>query len=39
MIFVNQIAVLAVLLYAIALILLYLPGVQGYFPKVGRKLP
>jgi hypothetical protein len=38
-IFVNQFAVVAVLLYAIALILLYLPNVQGYFPKVGRKLP
>jgi ABC-type Na+ efflux pump permease subunit len=38
-IFVNPFAVVAVLLYAIALILLYLPNVQGYFPKVGRKLP
>jgi hypothetical protein len=28
----------AVLLFVIALVLLYLPSVSGYFPKVGKKL-
>lgn len=36
--FVTPYAILAVLLFLIALLLMYLPSVQAYFPKVGRKL-
>jgi hypothetical protein len=35
----GLVTVLAQLLALIALLLMYLPSVQGYFPKVGRKLP
>ncbi|ANN20952.1 hypothetical protein SD37_38775 [Amycolatopsis orientalis] len=35
----NVFLLVATLLTAIALILLYLPSVAAYFPKVGRKLP
>jgi tryptophan-rich sensory protein len=38
-IFVSESAVVAVLLYVIALLLMYIPSAQRYFPKVGRKLP
>ncbi len=36
--FSNLPSVLATLLFVIALVLLYLPSVSGYFPKVGKKL-
>ena len=38
LLFDSQYAILAVLLFLIALLLMYLPSVQAYFPKVGRKL-
>jgi hypothetical protein len=38
LIFVTAYAIFAVLMFLIALLLMYLPGVQEYFPKVGRKL-
>jgi hypothetical protein len=38
LIFVTAYAILAVLLFLIALLLMYLPSVHGYFPRVGRKL-
>ncbi|MCU1684872.1 MAG: hypothetical protein JWQ81_5611 [Amycolatopsis sp.] len=34
----NIFSVFAILLFVIAVVLLYLPSVQPYFPKVGRKL-
>jgi hypothetical protein len=38
-VFRSPITILSALLLVIALLLLYLPSVSGYFPKVGRKLP
>jgi len=35
--FSNLPSVMATLLFVIALILMYLPSVAGYFPKVGKK--
>ncbi|WP_103351874.1 hypothetical protein [Amycolatopsis sp. CA-128772] len=34
----TYLTLVAVLLFVIALVLLYLPSVAGYFPKVGKKL-
>lgn len=34
----TYLTLIAVLLFVIALVLLYLPSVSGYFPKVGKKL-
>ncbi|MDS0132589.1 MULTISPECIES: hypothetical protein [unclassified Amycolatopsis] len=34
----TYLTLVAVLLFVIALVLLYLPSVSGYFPKVGKKL-
>jgi len=34
---INYLTLAAVLLFVIALVLMYLPSVSGYFPKAGRK--
>jgi hypothetical protein len=34
----TYLTLVAVLLFVIALVLLYVPSVSGYFPKVGKKL-
>jgi hypothetical protein len=34
---INYLTLVAVLLFVIALILMYVPSVAGYFPKAGRK--
>lgn len=34
---INYLTLVAVLLFVIALVLMYLPSVAGYFPKAGRK--
>jgi hypothetical protein len=34
---INFLTIAAVLVFVIALVMLYLPSVAGYFPKVGRK--
>lgn len=34
---INYLTLMAVLLFVIALVMMYLPSVAGYFPKAGRK--